>query len=145
MADEYPGPVDFVLIEFPDSASTETTGRALADLIDRGIVRLYDIALVSKKSDGAVDRLDIAGTTTGAGSGFSAFAGAQSGLFSSEDVDEAGAAMDADTTAVLIAYENAWASPFVTAAHGAGGELVASERITAQALIDALDTAEAAG
>lgn len=145
MADEFPGPVDFVLIEFPDGASTEPTGRALSDLVDNGVVRLYDIALISKKSDGAVDRLDVAGSTTGAASGFSAFAGAQSGIFSSDDIAEASAAIEPGTTAVMLAYENAWASPFVTAAHGAGGQMIASERITAQALIDALDAAETAG
>lgn len=144
MADDLPGPVDFILIEFPDGASTDATGRALSDLVDGGIVRLYDIALISKKSDGTVDRLDVADSTTGAASGFSAFAGAQSGLFSSDDVAEAGDALDAGTTAVMLAYENAWASRFVTAAHGAGGQMIASERIPAQALVDALDAAEAA-
>ena len=43
-----------------------------------------------------------------------------------------------------MAYENAWAVPFVAAAHAAGGQVVASERIPAQVLIDALDAVEQA-
>jgi hypothetical protein len=146
MAEEaMPGPVDFVLIEFPTGASTTPTAEALAGLLDAGVVRLYDVVLIRKSADGRSDRVDLSGPLDGAGSGFEAFAGAQSGLFDDQDVAQAAQALEPGTAALLIAYENAWAVPFVTAAHGAGGQLVASERIPAQALIDALEAAEAAG
>jgi hypothetical protein len=80
----------------------------------------------------------------GPGTGFEAFAGAQSGLFDDEDVRLAADVLDPDTSALLIAFENAWASPFVTAAHAAGGQVVASERIPAQVLIEALEAVESA-
>jgi hypothetical protein len=90
-------------------------------------------------------RLDVADPGDSGLDGFSVFAGAQSGLFDDQDIVKAGEALDAETLAVLIAYENSWAVPFVTAAHSAGGQLVASERVPAQALIDALEAAESAG
>ena len=140
-----PGPVDFVLIEFPTKASTTSTAEALSALVDAGVVRLYDIVLIRKTGDGRCDRVDLRAPLDGVGNGFEAFAGAQSGLFDDQDIVKAGEALDAETLAVLIAYENAWAIPFVTAAHSAGGQLVASERVPAQALIDALEAAESAG
>ena len=146
MADQaLPGPVDFVLIEFPAEAVTAATAEALADLLDSGVVRLYDIALIRKGADGHSEHVDLGGPLDGAGSEFEAFAGAQSGLFDAEDIARAADALEPDATALLIAYENAWAVPFVTAAHEAGGEVVASQRIPAQVLIDALEAAEAAG
>lgn len=146
MANEtLPGPVDFVLIEFPAGASTTSSAEALSRLVDSGVVRIYDIVLIRKTADGGSERVDLSTTIEGAGAGFDAFAGAQSGLFDDEDVTRAGEALKPDTAALLVAYENAWAVPFVTAAHGAGGQVVASERIPAQTLIDVLDAAEATG
>ena len=52
--------------------------------------------------------------------------------------------LDPGATALVVVYENAWAVPFVAAARAEGGQLVASDRITAQQIMDALDAAEAA-
>ena len=137
-----PGPIDFVVIEFPEGAATEKAAAELTALVDAGIVRIFDIALVRPSGDSG-ERIDLAVATEGAGRGFESLAGAQSGLFDDDDIAEASSILDAGTTGLLVAWENAWASGFVTAAHGAGGEVVASDRIPAQVLIEALDAAEA--
>jgi len=144
MADEtVPGPVDFVLIEFPDGADTRGVADALGALVDGGIVRLYDVALV-RRADGAEARLDLADPDAPGLEGLAAFAGAQSGLFDDEDIELAAGTLDEGASGLLLAYENAWAIPFVDAAYKAGGQLVASQRIPAQVLLDALDALDAA-
>jgi hypothetical protein len=50
--------------------------------------------------------------------------------------------MEPGTVAVLIVYENAWARPFVAATVAKGGQLIASARIPAQELLEALDALE---
>jgi hypothetical protein len=60
-------------------------------------------------------------------------------------MQKAAAAMQPGTLAVLIVYENTWAVPFVAAAMESGGELIASARIPAQDVMDALDALEANG
>ena len=75
-------------------------------------------------------------------SGFSYFAGASSGLLGNDDVREAAEAMRPGTVAALIVYENTWAAPFVSAVRRSGGELVASVRIPAADVIEALDALE---
>lgn len=132
------GPLDFILIEFPDDASTAPVAAALADILDRGIVRLFDVAAVRKDRDERVMRVDLAAGAPGLDA-FAAFAGAQSGLFDADDIDEAGAALWPGMVGLMLAFENTWAGDFVTAAHAAGGQVIASERIPAQALLDALD------
>jgi hypothetical protein len=44
----------------------------------------------------------------------------------------------------MIVYENRWAAPFAAAIRRNGGRLIASERVGAQDLMDALEAAEAA-
>lgn len=51
--------------------------------------------------------------------------------------------MQPGTVAALIVYENSWAIPFVAAARGSGGELIASARIPAPVVMEAIEALEA--
>lgn len=137
------GPIDFVLIEFPGDRLTGGAADALLDLVDRGIVRIYDLLAVRKDDDGTFSGIDITDLSTDTLGGFTAFSGARSGLLGDDDLAEAAEAMKPGTVAALIVYENAWAIPFVAAARDAGGQLVASARIPAQDVMDTLDALEA--
>lgn len=139
-ASEVHGPIDFILIEFPADRLTGEASRALIDLVESGIVRLYDLMVISKNHDGSVEALELQDPT--GVDGFSYFAGAQSGLLGNEDLQEAAAAMEPGTVAALIVYENAWAKPFVAAARNSGGEVIASARIPASVIMDALEALE---
>ncbi len=134
------GPIDFVLIEFPGDRLTGDTGRALLDLVGRGVIRLYDLMVISKEADGSFNAVELADPTAG---GFADFAGARSGLLGDDDLREAAGAMEPDTVAALIVYENTWAIPFVAAARNSGGELVASARIPATDIMQALESLDA--
>jgi hypothetical protein len=135
------GPVDFVLIEFSGDRLTGRTAEALLDLVERGVVRVYDILMIGKDHDGSMYGIDIAESEGPVGS-FTELAGARSGLLTDDDMREAGAAMEPGTLAALIIYENTWAIPFVAAALEAGGELIASARIPAPDVMAALDALE---
>ena len=134
------GPIDFLLLEFPGDRLAGRTAAALADLVDRGVVRLYDLVVLRKDTDGSFAALAI--ESDGAG-GFAAFAGARSGLLSDSDLADAAATMKPNTVAALIVYENAWAIPFVAAALEEGGAPVASLRIPATDVAAALDALDA--
>ena len=136
------GPIDFVLLEFPTDRLSGGAAQALLDLVDQGIVTLYDVLVVGKADDGRVYALDLDDAGEQVGS-FSDLAGVRSGLLTEEDMRDAANAMEAGTLAVLIVYENTWAVPFVAAARASGGELVASARIPAQDIMDALDALDA--
>ena len=136
------GPIDFVLIEFHEDRLTGGAAQALLDVVEKGIVTLYDVLVVGKAEDGSVYAVDLddAGEQVGT---FSDLAWVRSGLLTEEDMQDAANAMEAGTLAVLIVYENTWAVPFVAAARASGGELVASARIPAQDIMDALDALDA--
>ncbi len=135
------GPIDFVLLEFPRDRLTGEAAPALLDLVERGVIRLFDLLVVSKGEDGSVDVLELTDPLA-ENSGFSYFAGANSGMLGDDDVREAAEAMRPGTVAALIVYENTWAAPFVAAVRNSGGEMVASARIPATDVIAALDALE---
>jgi Family of unknown function (DUF6325) len=136
------GPVDFVLLEFSGDRLTGRAAQALFDLVDRGIVSVYDILVVGKQDDGTTYTLDLAESLDLLGS-FADLGWARSGLLSEEDAGAAADAMEPGTLAVLIVYENTWAVPFIAATRESGGELIASARIPAQDVMDALDALDA--
>jgi hypothetical protein len=141
LSTEFHGPIDFVLIEFSPDRLTGEVAPALQDLVDRGVVRLLDLMVISKADDGTVTSVDFSDTAR-IGPGFAAFTGARSGLISEDDMREAAGAMRAGTVAALLVYENSWAVPFVGAVASSGGELIASARIPAPVVMAVLDALE---
>jgi hypothetical protein len=137
------GPIDFLLIEFPADRVTGAAAEALMDLVEGGVVRVYDLLVIRKDEDGTFAGVEVTDLTADEVGGFAAFAGARSGLVDDDDLGRAADVMKPGTIAALVVYENAWAVPFVAAARDAGGQLIASARIPAQDVMDALDALEA--
>jgi hypothetical protein len=136
------GPVDYVLLEFHDDHLTGRAAAAVLDLVERGIIAVYDIVVVGKTQQGEVYSLDLADTGAAVVGDFRDLAGAHTGLLDEGDLGDATAALEPGTLAVLIVYENLWAIPFVAAALEAGGELIASARIPATEVMAALESLE---
>jgi hypothetical protein len=136
------GPVDYLLIEWPGRQPEGELAPYVIDLVERGLIRVLDLAVIVKSEDGSVTRLEIA-DVGGEVEEFAAFEGASSGLLSDDDTNEAATALEPGTSAALLVYENRWAAPFAAAVRRSGGQLVASGRIPIQAILAALDAVEA--
>jgi hypothetical protein len=138
------GPIDIVVIAYP--AGAPMTGEAIPiflDLVDRGTIRVLDVLFVKQNDDGSVsgfEATDVDGDSLG---DLKVFEGASSGLLGEDDVAAAGEALEPGSAAVMIVYENRWAAPFAAAVRRNGGVMVANQRIPAQDLMDAIDTADA--
>ena len=137
------GPIDYILVEWPGRQPNGEVAPHLVDLVDRGLIRILDLAFVAKDEDGTVAGLDLADLGDGAAE-LTIFEGASSGLLGDDDLSEAGAALEPGTSAALLVFENTWAGPFAAAVRRSGGELVASGRIPVEDVLAALDAAEAA-
>jgi Family of unknown function (DUF6325) len=136
------GPIDYVLIEWRGRQPNGEAMPHLLDLVERGVIRILDVAFIAKEEDGSVAGIELADLGDGDAQ-LSVFEGASSGLISDEDVGEAAGALEPGTSAALLVFENTWAAPFVAAVRRSGGELVASGRIPAEDVLAALDAAEA--
>jgi Family of unknown function (DUF6325) len=136
------GPVDYLVVEFPDARVPGDVLRRILDLVDRRTVRILDLAFIRKEADGSVTGLEITDLDGDGELDLRVLEGATSGLVARDDLDEAAAAIEPDRAAAIVLYENLWAIPFVSALRRAGAELVASGRIPVAALLDALDAVE---
>jgi uncharacterized membrane protein len=135
------GPVDYILVEWPGRQPNGEVAPHLVDLVDRGLIRILDLAFVTKEEDGTVAGIELADLGDGAAE-LEVFEGASSGLLSDDDLTEAAAALEPGTSAALLVFENTWAAPFAAAVRRSGGQLVASGRIPVEAIVAALDAAE---
>lgn len=135
------GPVDYLVVEWPAGKQPSGEGLPLlVDLVDRGIIRVLDIAFVRKEDDGTVVGLDL--SELDGDPMLTVFEGASSGLLGDDDYSEAGAALAPGCSAALLVYENTWAAPFASALRRSGAQLVANGRIPVNALLAALDELE---
>jgi hypothetical protein len=137
------GPIDTLILEFPSTAAGVETARALRELVDRGIVRLYDLMVLRKAGDGTCTEVQWTEAVSAGADALAAFAGARSGLLGDDDMAAIGDILTPGTIGVAIVYENAWAIPFVAAARAEGGDAIAGSRLTAQEVMDALEAIEA--
>jgi len=138
------GPIDYLIVEFPGSRIGGEGLPLLVDLVDRGIIRILDLVFIRKLPDGAVMRVELTGGRTNGQPDLAMFEGASSGLLDQGDIDAAAEAIRPDSTAGLLVYENRWAAPLATALRRGGAQLVGGGRIPVQAILAALDAADAA-
>jgi dihydroorotase-like cyclic amidohydrolase len=137
------GPIDYVVIEWPDRQPTGEAAPIIVDLVERGIIRVLDVAFLAKDEDGSVSGLDLAELARE--TDLKHFEGASSGLLGDDDLAEAAEALEPGTAAAVIVYENRWAAHLAATLRRSGAQLVANGRIPVQALIAALDAAEERG
>ena len=135
------GPVDYVVIEWPKQQPTGEAAPLILDLVDKGIIRILDVAFLAKDTDGTVATLEL-GSING-GSDFADFEGASSGLLGEDDLEDAASVLEPGTSAAVIVWENRWLAPVAVTLRRSGAQLVASGRIPIQAILASLDAVEA--
>jgi hypothetical protein len=135
------GPIDYIVVEYPQHIPTGEAFEELLKLVDAGIVRILDLAFVRKQDDNSVVALsfqDVAGEAPE----IAVYEGASSGLLGQDDFDEVGNALEPNAAAAILVWENVWAAPFAAAVRRSGGQLVASGRIPVQAILAELGIEE---
>lgn len=135
------GPIDYIVVEYPQHNPTGEAFEELLKLVDAGIIRILDLAFVRKQDDDSVVALsfqDVAGEAPE----IAIYEGASSGMLGQEDFDEVGNALARNAAAAILVWENAWAAPFAAAVRRSGGQLVASGRIPVQAILAELGIEE---
>src|SRR5687767_423641 len=129
------GPVDYLVMEFPGNRMTGEGLPILIDLVERGIIRILDLAFILKQDDGTITALKIEDMDADGAQRLEVFRGAASGLLDHEDLREAANAVEPGNSAGILVYENTWAAPLAIALRKGGAQLVAGGRIPVQALL----------
>ena len=135
------GPIDYVVLEWPNGQPTGEAAPLIIDAHAKGIIRILDVAFLAKDETGAVASVEV-GTLNGDG-GLSDFEGASTGLIGQDELDDAAAVLEPGTLAAVLVWENRWAAPIASAIRRSGGQLVAAGHIPVQAILAQLDALEA--
>jgi Family of unknown function (DUF6325) len=130
------------VLEWPGEQPVGDVVPLILDAVERGIIRILDVAVMAKGDDGSVAAIDL-GDLNGDQTSFAEFVGASAGLLGQDDLEEAAEALRPGTSAAVLVWENRWAAPIAIALRRSGGQLVASGRIPVQAILASLDAVEA--
>src|SRR5664279_447417 len=95
------GPIDYSLVEWLGRQPNGEVAPQLLDLVERGLIRILDLAFITKGEEGTVAGLEIA-DLGGEVTELAVFEGASSGLLSDEDIGEAASALEPGTSAALL-------------------------------------------
>jgi hypothetical protein len=131
------GPVDVYIIGFPGNKFTGRIAPAILDLVNNGTIRVLDLLFVSKDSDGVVTTIT-AEDLDEEGAGLLEIEVTEPGSLNYEDAEEVSDDLPANSSAMLVAFENVWARNVVSALEAADAVLIDSIRIPAEVVRTAL-------
>ena len=123
------GPVDVVIVGFPGNKFTGQIAPALLDLVESGTIRVIDLIFVMKDEAGVVTTIEAADLDPELGAGYLEIDIAQPGALGTEDAEEVSEDIPANSSALLIAFENTWAAKIVAAVQAADGFVIDQIRI----------------
>ena len=138
------GPISYLVVEFPGNKMTGEGLIELVDLVDRGLIRILDLAFIMKAADGSVAGIELRDIDNDGVLDLTVFEGVSTGMIADSDRNEAGNAIEAGSAAGILIFENCWATRFVRALRNGGGSPVAAGYIPQDDLLAALDASEPA-
>jgi hypothetical protein len=135
------GPIEYIVVGFPDNKFNGEIAPALAKLIADRTVRILDLVFIGKDDAGDIlsfefDQLDELLP-------FADLEGEIGGLLSAEDVAYVGAQLEPGSSAALLVWEDLWAAPFAAAVRNSGGILLEGGRVPHELAVEALAVLEA--
>lgn len=133
------GPIDWIVVEFPGSRFNGEIAPALRDLVDRDLIRVLDLLVLKKDSEGTLEAFELSDLEDTELGGLQSHEDELAMLLSKDDVNALAAAIEPGSSAAVLVWENKWAAPFGAAVRHSGGQLVASGRIPVQALLAAIE------
>lgn len=130
------GPIDFIIVGFEGNKFDGSILKAISDAIDKGIIALVALSVITKDKDGNVAALDIAEAGDEMVAEFTEKYSSQDGTIDQDDIDEVADLIENNCTAGLLAVEQLWAKPLKEALIKANGVLLAEGRIHPDAALE---------
>ena len=130
------GPVEYIAIAFPGNKFSGQIVPAIKELQQSGTIRVIDLILISKDGDGNVTAVELAEASPEEQASLAALGVEGRNLLGQEDIEDIGSALDPNSTAALMIWENVWAARFAKSLRDADGILIANGRIPVQLVED---------
>ena len=132
------GPVEILVVGFPNNEFNGDVAPAIAELMDSGLVRLIDLVFITKDAAGDVLAIELADTSDAVAAAFGAHINDPSGLLAEEDIDDLGEDLQPNSSAVILLFEHVWATRFRDAVVDSGGEVLVTLRIPHEVIAEVL-------
>jgi len=124
------GPVDVYVIAFPDNNFSGEIVPAVLEQVENGNIRVLDVLFVMKDAEGDVAVLSIEDLGPD-GASFVEIDIVSPGALNEEDADEIADTLPANSSALMIAFENTWMEGLIGAFARAGALPIDHVRIPA--------------
>jgi Family of unknown function (DUF6325) len=131
------GPVEMMAVAFPGNNFTGEIVPAILELVETGVVRIIDLAFVTKDDDGTTTILE-----------YEDFKNAPEGsetlsvleeLINDEDLEAFADELEPGNSVAILVWEDLWAAKLANAIRNADGQLLALERVPREAIELLLD------
>jgi uncharacterized membrane protein len=123
------GPVELLVVKFPGNQFRGEIAPALRELVEGGTIRVIDLLFVTKDAGGNLRSAELTDLDAATYAVYDPLVADLEGLLADDDVQRLGAALDNNSSAAVLLFENVWATRFRDAVVAARGELVLAERI----------------
>ena len=133
------GPVEYIVIAFPGNEFKGEIAPALRELVDGGTIDIIDLAFIHKDAAGDVTILELEQEGSAIFEAFETLAANRGGLVSDQDMLTVAEALDPNSSAAVLVWEDKWAERFVGAVRNAGGVVVDLQRIPSAAVEAAIE------
>jgi hypothetical protein len=130
-----------MIVAFPGNDFRGEIAPALADLVEKGTIRIIDLAFVAKDAEGDTRAFELTDIDPEVRKGFENLGVSVEGLFNDEDLQAAAEELEPNSSAALLVWENVWAREVAQALRNAGGILLDFERLPHEVVQAARDAA----
>jgi hypothetical protein len=136
------GPVSYTVIAFPGNRFNGAIAPEVEKLVSNGTVRVLDLVFIGKDETG--DTVSLEFDQRDELAAFGDLDGEVGGLINEEDLDHVADQLPPGNSALVIVWEDLWATPLVEAVRESGGVVVDTARIPSELVESALaDLADA--
>jgi Family of unknown function (DUF6325) len=132
------GPVEYIAIAFPGNKFSGKIIPAIQELQDSGTIRVLDLVIIGKDAAGNVAAIELSEASPEEQAALAVLGISGKNLLGEEDIEDIGSALDPDSTAGLMIWENVWAAKFAQSLRDADGILIANGRIPAVLVEEAM-------
>jgi len=136
------GPVEFGVVAFPGNQFKGEIAPALRELVESRTIRIIDLAFVLKDEDGNVAGIELEDAGSQVLQAFETLTYDRDGLISDEDLQKIGDALDPNSSALVMVWEDLWATKLAEAVRNAGGIVVDIQRVPYEVVQAAIDYTE---
>jgi uncharacterized membrane protein len=126
------------VISFEGDRFKSEIAPALAQVVDRGIVRIVDVLFIAKDEAGKVRTFELDDAEVELADTMWLLADEVSGLLSEDDIAEIGERIEPSSSAAMVVFEHTWLRQLREAILNANGRLVTQERVPAEIVERAL-------